>query len=277
MRWCASRCWSPTGLRGGPGFRCWRRSASSPRSNSSPAARRPRFGPPTRATSPGAKPTSWPCGTAPASGRPTTGSPSSWPICAPRFGGPPTTATSTSPPPSPPMRRCSALWSKITSRSAWAEELIEPARAVDHPRLAFLYVMASQCYMAGRIEAAVGYSDAGQIVLGRGRDELPYGIEGCAWRCIPGHRPARTVGRVVPRPARTRPRHPRHSPGHGWFSHWRSPVPVRRRWTAANGLIEAAEATHNPCVLSFALRCLRLSPSATPIPSARLTPCAGVW
>ena len=38
-RWCASRCWSPTGHRGGPGFRCWRRSASSPRSNSSPAAR----------------------------------------------------------------------------------------------------------------------------------------------------------------------------------------------------------------------------------------------
>ena len=36
-RWCASRCWSPTGRRGGPGFRCWRRSASSPRNNSSPA------------------------------------------------------------------------------------------------------------------------------------------------------------------------------------------------------------------------------------------------
>ena len=35
-RWCASRCWSPTGHRGGPGFRCWRRSASSPRNNSSP-------------------------------------------------------------------------------------------------------------------------------------------------------------------------------------------------------------------------------------------------
>ena len=28
---------------------------------------------------------------------------------------------------------------------AWAEELIEPARAVDHPRLASLYAMASQC------------------------------------------------------------------------------------------------------------------------------------
>ena len=62
---------------------------------------------------------------------------------------------------------------------AWAEELIEPARAVDHPRLAFLYVMASQCCMAGRIEAAVGYSDAGQMVIGSGRhDEVPFGIEG---------------------------------------------------------------------------------------------------
>src|SRR4029077_5784359 len=28
--------------------------------------------------------------------------------------------------------------------SAWAEELIEPARAVDHPRLAILYVIASR-------------------------------------------------------------------------------------------------------------------------------------
>ena len=62
---------------------------------------------------------------------------------------------------------------------AWAEELIEPARAVDHPRLAFLYVIASQCYTTGRIEAAVGYSDAGQIVLGRSREALPHGIE--AW------------------------------------------------------------------------------------------------
>ena len=32
--------------------------------------------------------------------------------------------------------------------------------------------------MAGRIEAAVRYSDAAQTVLGNGRDEVPYGIEG---------------------------------------------------------------------------------------------------
>ena len=60
----------------------------------------------------------------------------------------------------------------------WAEELIEPACAVDHPRLAFLYVIALLCYTTGRIEAAVGYSEAGQIVVGSGRDALPYGIQG---------------------------------------------------------------------------------------------------
>ena len=52
---------------------------------------------------------------------------------------------------------------------AWAEELIEPARAVDHPRLAFLYVLAAQCWNPGRIEAAVGYADAAQMVIASGR------------------------------------------------------------------------------------------------------------
>ncbi len=43
---------------------------------------------------------------------------------------------------------------------------------------------------------------------------------------------------------------------------------------AADGLIDAAEATRNPFVLSFALLAYGL-PSATPIPSARSRPCAG--
>jgi predicted ATPase len=60
----------------------------------------------------------------------------------------------------------------------WAEELIEPARAVDHPRLAFLYMMASQSWTAGRIEAAVDYSDAAQRVVGSGRAKVPFGVEG---------------------------------------------------------------------------------------------------
>jgi hypothetical protein len=42
---------------------------------------------------------------------------------------------------------------------AWAEELIEPARAIDHPRLTALYVMASVCYMAGRLEPAIRYPE----------------------------------------------------------------------------------------------------------------------
>ena len=135
---------------------------------------------------------------------------------------------------------------------AWAEELIEPARAVDHPRLAFLYVIASLCYTTGRIEAAVGYSDAGQIVLGRSRDALPYGIEGLAWSCIPSHRAARAVGRVVPRPARTPPRHPRPHPGMAGFA-----LAVAgsggEAMDSADGLIEAAEATGNPSLLALAL------------------------
>ncbi|OBI53891.1 adenylate/guanylate cyclase domain-containing protein [Mycobacterium sp. E787] len=61
---------------------------------------------------------------------------------------------------------------------AWAEELIEAAHAAGHPRLAFLYVIASQCYATGRIEAALRYYDAGQIVLGRSHEVLPYGIDG---------------------------------------------------------------------------------------------------
>ena len=56
------------------------------------------------------------------------------------------------------MRGCSAFLVQTFEPIAWAEELIEPARAVDHPRLAFLYVMASLCYTTGRIEAAVGYA-----------------------------------------------------------------------------------------------------------------------
>jgi predicted ATPase len=61
---------------------------------------------------------------------------------------------------------------------AWAEELIEPARAVDHPRLAALYVMASQCWMPGRIEEAVRYSDVGQKVIRSGGGAIPFGTEG---------------------------------------------------------------------------------------------------
>jgi hypothetical protein len=132
---------------------------------------------------------------------------------------------------------------------AWAEELIEPARVADHPRLAFLYVIASLCYTTGRVEAAVGYSEAGQIVLGSSREALPYGIE--AW--------LGAVYLTIGQPER--------------MAEWcRAQLACRRdthvnirTWLvavagsggeamdSADGLIEAAEATGNPSVLALAL------------------------
>lgn len=47
----------------------------------------------------------------------------------------------------------------------WAEELIEPARAVQHRRLAQLYSTATLCFTAGRIDDGVGYAAAGQEAL----------------------------------------------------------------------------------------------------------------
>jgi predicted ATPase len=136
---------------------------------------------------------------------------------------------------------------------AWAEELIEPARAVDHPRLAFLYAMASQCWNAGRIEAAVGYADAAQTVIASGRhDEVPYGLEGLLG----------AVYGVIGQPERwvewCRARLGRGRDTHGItradlvFALTMAGCGEEAR-AAATGLIEAAEATHNPHVLALAL------------------------
>jgi predicted ATPase len=135
---------------------------------------------------------------------------------------------------------------------AWAEELIEPAQAVDHPRLAFLYVIASMCYTTGRIDAAVRYCDAGQIVLGRSREAVPYGIEavlGAVYLAI--GQPERWAELCRAQLARRRDTH----------VYIRSWLVAALAWAgcggeamdSADGLIEAAEATGNPSVLSFAL------------------------
>src|SRR5271155_5787170 len=135
---------------------------------------------------------------------------------------------------------------------AWAEELIEPARAADHPRLAFLYVIASLCYWTGRIEEAVRYSDAGQIVVGRSREAPPYGIEaalGSVYLVV--GQPERMAELCRAQLARRRDTH----------VHIRSllvlaltvPVSGGEAMDSADGLIEAAEATGNPFWLGWAL------------------------
>ena len=135
---------------------------------------------------------------------------------------------------------------------AWAEELIEPARAVDHPRLAFLYVIASRCFTSGRVDAAVRYCDAGMSVLESGRGEVPFGIEGmlCTAYVYAGQ-PERHAEWCRSRV---------HS---GRDTHSVSRIALiislalarshEEAIAATTGLIEAVEATGNPWALSYAL------------------------
>jgi predicted ATPase len=134
---------------------------------------------------------------------------------------------------------------------AWAEELIAPAGAVDHPRLAFLYVLASQCWMPGRIEEAVGYADDAQTMIASA-GELPFGLEG--WLSVAYvliGQPERWVEWCRARLRRGRDTH----------TLTRSFLVAALTFagcgeearSAANGLIDAAEATHNPYALSIAL------------------------
>ncbi len=136
---------------------------------------------------------------------------------------------------------------------AWAEELIEPARALDHPQLANLYLNAAQCYWTGRIEEAVGYADAGQTVIGSG-GEVPFGSEGALSSVYPViGQPERNVEWCRAQLARGRDTH----------AVTRALLVAglavagagEEALAAANGVIEAAEATHNPWALANALYC----------------------
>jgi predicted ATPase len=137
---------------------------------------------------------------------------------------------------------------------AWAEEIIEPARAVNHPRLAALCVMASQCFVIGRIEEAVRYSDIGEAVIAAGADTVPYDAAeswlGSSYLTI--GQPQRSVELCRARLLRG---------GHTNTVTW---TPSLILWltvagandeamVTANGLIDAAEAIPNPMVLAYAL------------------------
>ena len=108
------------------------------------------------------------------------------------------------------------------------------------------------CYTTGRIEAAVGYSDAGQIVLGRSRDALPYGIEallGAVYLAI--GQPERLAEWCRAQLARRRDTHV-------YIRAWLVAALALagsggEAMDFADGLIEAAEATGNPFLLAWAL------------------------
>jgi tetratricopeptide (TPR) repeat protein len=154
---------------------------------------------------------------------------------------------------------------------AWAEELIEPASAVDHPRLASLYVMATQCWILGRIDEAVRYSEAGQVAFARSRDGLPPAAalfeawlggvftqigqpdRSVEWwvAALACGRDANVLTRAALVTAKTMA-----------GSH-------DAAMAAAQGLIEAAEATRNPHVLSFTLLIYGLAHCDADPPGAR--------
>ena len=136
---------------------------------------------------------------------------------------------------------------------AWAEELIEPAREVDHPRLAQLCVVAAQCHAAGRVDDAVGYLDASHQLTQRGGfDEVPYELQ-ISTGIVYSHagqsdRWADLCRRVIAAAA--------------------GPLTVTRAClvmalyflgegddarVASEGLLPAADATHNPMTACFAL------------------------
>jgi tetratricopeptide (TPR) repeat protein len=154
-----------------------------------------------------------------------------------------------------PIATCAA-WlgfvAEIYEPIAWAEELIEPARAVGHPRLGYLLVMATQCWMAGRIEAAVRYTDEAQQVLDSGRSMVPFGIEGLlgvTYTMI--GQPERWVEWCRTQLARGRDTH----------TLTRAALVIALKFAgsedeamaATKGLIDAAEATRNPYAFSAAL------------------------
>jgi hypothetical protein len=142
-----------------------------------------------------------------------------------------------------------SYWSSLQG----GEWLKRGARAVDHPLLGALYEFASSCWQVGRMEAAVGYSEAGQALLDSGRDyKLPHGGEGVLGLAYSyAGQPKRAADWCRAQLERGRDTHTLTRT----FLVW-SLTPagsVDEAIAAANGLIEAAEAPRNPYVLSNAL------------------------
>jgi hypothetical protein len=134
----------------------------------------------------------------------------------------------------------------------WAEELIEPARAVDHPRLAFLYVIVALCWVVGRFEEAVGYADDAQSVIGSGRGEVPFGTEGLLGAVyLAIGQPERWVEWCRAQLARGRDTHTLTRAALVQALTFAGAGEEAR--AAANGLIDAAEATRNPYSFAYAL------------------------
>jgi predicted ATPase/class 3 adenylate cyclase len=135
----------------------------------------------------------------------------------------------------------------------WAEELIEPAQAADHPRLVQLCAVAAQCYAAGRVDEAISYIEVGQAAIERGGyADVPFGCEtmlGTAYH-LKGE-PEKAAAMVRQYIAR--------SPGSDTVPRTQLVLALTsagacdEAMTVADGLLSAADATENPQIKALAL------------------------
>lgn len=135
----------------------------------------------------------------------------------------------------------------------WAEELVDLASAGDHPRLVSLCAIASLCYVFGRGDDALRYSEAGQIAMRDDSNDVPFSPDhlwlGAVYSAIGQlERYVQFYRDVL-------------EDGHNPHELTRACV-VAALWNVgrsqeatavATGLFEAAEATPNPFAASFAL------------------------
>lgn len=134
----------------------------------------------------------------------------------------------------------------------WAEEMIELAVAVNHPRLSSLYVVAAVCWMAGRLENALRYAEAGAAVVARNENAPPYGMEGWLGAAyLPAGEPLRWAELCQAQLERRGDNHV-YIRGCRVFGLSFGGL-VDDAMEAAKGLVEAGAATRNPYMHTFAI------------------------
>ena len=145
------------------------------------------------------------------------------------------------------------VWIEQYEPVAWAEELIEPARAVNHRRLLQLYVVAAQCYAAGRTDDAFGYLEASQKLTGSADfdPDLHESQTSSGIAYMAAGRPERWVD--VCREAIARGPGPRTITRASLVMALNFLGDADGAKLASAGLLEAAEATTNPTTACFAL------------------------
>jgi predicted ATPase len=138
--------------------------------------------------------------------------------------------------------------------ATWAEELIEPARTINYPRLGTLCAMAAMCYTAGRIDDANRYSAECETALAKGLENPPHGVDALlASVHIVGGQPARGVEYCRKQLARRRDGRVFLQIG---LVFARAQISGNQALIDADGLIEAAKATANPFLISCAFSAL---------------------